>query len=88
VMPFHMGAFLAAAEADRAVVPIALSGTRSVLRSESWFPRRGPVRVAITTPVFPEGADWAAAIKLRDAARARIVGKSGEPELEYVPDVV
>ncbi len=29
----------------------------------------------------PEGDDWAAAIRLRDAARAQILERCGEPDL-------
>ncbi|NTW06738.1 MAG: AMP-binding protein, partial [Syntrophaceae bacterium] len=45
--PFHMGAFEAAVEADIPVVPVAIRGTRSVLRDKSRFPRRGAVIVTI-----------------------------------------
>jgi len=39
--PFHLGAFTVAAEAGVPVIPVAIRGTRSILRPESWFPRRG-----------------------------------------------
>ncbi|WP_455216861.1 AMP-binding protein, partial [Kaarinaea lacus] len=38
---FYMGAFITAAQASLPVVPIAIRGTRSMLRAGSWFPRRG-----------------------------------------------
>jgi 1-acyl-sn-glycerol-3-phosphate acyltransferase len=39
--PFHMGAFVVATQAGVPVVPLALHGTRSILRSGQWVPRRG-----------------------------------------------
>jgi 1-acyl-sn-glycerol-3-phosphate acyltransferase len=80
--PFHMGAFVVAAQAGVPVVPMALRGTRSILRADQWFPRRGPVRLSIGTPLAPTGSDWAAAIALRDAARVQILQGCGEPDLE------
>jgi 1-acyl-sn-glycerol-3-phosphate acyltransferase len=80
--PFHMGAFLAAAEAQVAVVPVAIRGTRAVLRSGHWFPRRGAISVVIGAPFTPAGTDWPAAIAARDAARAEILRHCGEPDLE------
>ncbi|MDR9437481.1 MAG: AMP-binding protein [Thiohalophilus sp.] len=81
LMAFHMGAFAAAAEADIAIVPITLRGTRSILRGDTWFPRHGAVNVSIGEPITPDGNDWAAAVHLRDAARSRILKQLGEPDL-------
>lgn len=88
VLPFHMGAFVAAADAGVPVVPIAVRGTRSILRDSSGFPRRGAVAVVIGAPLDPKapGAPddaWSAAIRLRDAARAHILRYCGEPDLEH-----
>ena len=41
LLPFQLGAFRAAVEANATVVPVVLRGTRSVLRNESWFPAAG-----------------------------------------------
>jgi 1-acyl-sn-glycerol-3-phosphate acyltransferase len=76
-----MGAFVAAAQAGVPVVPIAIRGTRSMLRPDSWFPRRGAVQVIVGTPIAPSGPDWASAVQLRDAARAVILRHGGEPDL-------
>ena len=80
--PFRMGAFIVAAETGTPVVPVAIRGTRSILRDGSWFPRRGAISVAIGEPLRPKGADWSAALALRDAARAEILKSCGEPDLE------
>jgi acyl carrier protein len=81
LMPFRTGAFQAAAQADIPVVPVALRGMRSVLRDGTWYLRRAPVTVHVGAPIAPEGGDWAAAVKLRDAARAEILRHCGEPDL-------
>jgi 1-acyl-sn-glycerol-3-phosphate acyltransferase len=80
--PFRMGAFVIAAEAGVPVVPVAFRGTRSMLRADGWIFRRGPIRVVFGDPIPPPGRDWAAAVKLRDAARAEILRHCGEPDLE------
>ncbi len=81
LMPFRTGAFQAAAQAGIPVVPVALRGVRSVLRDGSWTLRRHPVSVNIGTPITPEGENWPAAVKLRDAVRAEILRHCGEPDL-------
>jgi acyl carrier protein len=82
LLPFHMGAFVAAAEAGVPVVPVTIRGTRSLLRADSWFPHRGAVHVSVGAPILPVGTDWATAVKLRDAARAALLAHLGEPDLE------
>ena len=82
LLPFHMGAFVAAAEAGVPVVPVAIRGTRSILRSGSWFPRAGAVSVFVGEQIHPEGTDWDAAVKLRDASREVILRNVAEPDLE------
>ncbi len=86
--PFHMGAFEAAVEADVPVVPVAIRGTRSMLRDVSLFPRRGNINVTIGKPIAPRSMReasapdaWATAIKLREAAREYILHHCGEPDL-------
>jgi len=79
--PFRMGAFVIAAEAGSPVVPVAFRGSRSVLRADEWIFRRGPVRAVFGAPIAPTGTDWAAAVALRDAARAHILRHCGEPDL-------
>ena len=80
---FEMGAFVVAAQAQVPVVPVALHGTRSLLRDGSSFPRRSLITVAIAAPITPEGSDWSAALRLRDEARAAILETCGEPDLVY-----
>jgi acyl carrier protein len=80
--PFRMGAFTIAAQAGAAVVPIALRGTRSVLRDQQWLPRPRPIRVTILPALHPKGTEWLDRLSLREAARTAILPHCGEPALE------
>jgi 1-acyl-sn-glycerol-3-phosphate acyltransferase len=83
LLPFHMGAFVAAAEASAPVVPVVIRGTRSILRSDSWFPRRGAVMVTVCEAIVPHGRDWNSAVSLRNQARQEILDHLGEPDLTH-----
>lgn len=80
--PFHMGAFVAAAQAGVPAIPLAIRGTRAMYRPEHRFPRRGAVDIAIGQPVEAMGTDWAAAVQLQRAAREAVLRLSGEPDVE------
>jgi 1-acyl-sn-glycerol-3-phosphate acyltransferase len=82
LLPFKLGTFVAAAQANVPVVPIALRGTRSILRADQWFPRHGSVEMRIGKPIEPRGTDWSAAVDLRDRARVEMLWMCGEPDLE------
>jgi 1-acyl-sn-glycerol-3-phosphate acyltransferase len=77
-----MGAFVVAARTGAPVLPVALAGTRDVLRAEHWLPRRGRLLVTVGVAIVPDGSDWNAAVRLRDAARAAILKGAGEPDLQ------
>src|SRR5262245_45788462 len=76
-----MGAFVVAAQTGVPLVPLVITGTRSILRAGQWFPRRGAISVAIGAPIMPQGGDWTAAIALRDAARAQMLEYCHAPDL-------
>jgi 1-acyl-sn-glycerol-3-phosphate acyltransferase len=82
LMPFRAGAFQVAAQAGIAVVPVSLRGVRSVLRDETWYPRRSPIAAAFGAPIAPDGDDWNAILRLRERTRAEILKHCGEPDLE------
>jgi 1-acyl-sn-glycerol-3-phosphate acyltransferase len=81
LLPFRMGAFSIAAQAGVPIVPLTIRGTRTLLRDGQWFPRRGTISITIGEPISPEGTDWSAALKLRNAARVEILRHCGEPDL-------
>jgi 1-acyl-sn-glycerol-3-phosphate acyltransferase len=83
LLEFHIGAFLTAAQLGLPVVPVTICGTRSILRSDSWLIRRGAISVHIGAPIRPQGNDFDAALALRDAVRAEILGRCGEPDLGH-----
>ena len=84
LLPFRMGAFLTAAQSGTPLIPVTLCGTRSILRGDDWFPRRGRVEVVIGDPIQPSGTHWSAAIDLQKKVRAEILANCGEPDLERV----
>jgi 1-acyl-sn-glycerol-3-phosphate acyltransferase len=81
LLSFRLGAFLVAAESSRPVVPITIRGTRTILRGGQWFPRFGDISIEVAKPIAPDGTDFDAAIRLRDAARQEILERCGEPDL-------
>ncbi len=94
LLPFRLGAFLAAAEAGLPVVPVAIRGTRAILRADATLLRRGSISVTVGEPIWPQAArpvkdnaekqpdNWAAALALREQARAFIARHAGEPTLD------
>jgi len=82
LLPFRLGAFKAAVEAGRPVIPIGLRGTRKILPDGTWLPKRGPITVAIGPPITAEGSEWEELVRLRDLARREIARLAGE---EFVP---
>ena len=90
LLPFHMGAFAAAAQAKVPVVPVAIRGTRSILRAGTWMPRHGEITVSVGAPVAAEGDGdrWQTSLALRDGARAHMLAHGGEPDLAHESNVV
>jgi 1-acyl-sn-glycerol-3-phosphate acyltransferase len=78
---FYLGAFKVAADAALPILPGALRGTRSMLRSDQWFPRRSAISFVIGEPIMPTGTDLMSVVQLRDAVRAAILAHCGEPDL-------
>ncbi|MCK5002558.1 MAG: AMP-binding protein [Gammaproteobacteria bacterium] len=86
--PFHLGAFTVAAEAEVPVIPVAIRGTRSILRSGSWFPHHGSISIdigeALNSKDIMDKFDndiWHAALELRNQSREFILRHCGEPDL-------
>jgi 1-acyl-sn-glycerol-3-phosphate acyltransferase len=86
---FKMGAFVAAVEAGLPIVPVAIRGTRSLLRPDTYILRRGAVTVtacpAIDTQRLrdeTQADSWTLARKLRSMTREQILLHCGEPDLD------
>jgi fatty-acyl-CoA synthase len=82
--PFRLGAFKIATETNTPVCPIALQGTRSILRDDEKLMRPGRVMVTISEPIAPKGSEWQDVIELRSAVRAEIAKYCGEPSLDFI----
>ena len=82
LQPFRMGAFAAAAAAGIPVVPIAIAGTRQILRPDRRRPRPGRIRVVIGGPITTRQPGWTGALELRNAARGALVSCLPDPDLE------
>jgi len=79
---FYLGAFKVAAEAGLPILPGIIKGTRTVLRSDQWFPRHSAINIEIDDPVLPEGADFQSIVQLRGQVRQLMLARCGEPDLE------
>ena len=87
LLPFRLGAFKAAVENGRPVVPIAIRGTRELLPADTWLPCPARITVRIAAPLEPRAQGWQEMVRLCDAARAAIAAAcdaapAGSPEGE------
>ncbi|MCY4076970.1 MAG: AMP-binding protein [Acidobacteria bacterium] len=78
LLPFRLGAFRAAVDADCPVVPVAIRGARRIFPAETWLLRPGRVAVTFGPPLRPSGTGWSEIVRLRDEARAFIAEHCGE----------
>jgi acyl carrier protein len=83
VRPFHLGAFKAAAAAQREIVPVVLEGVRRALRDGTFLPRPGRITITVCPPLAPpsSAANWKEIVRVRDAAREIIAHFAREPLL-------
>jgi 1-acyl-sn-glycerol-3-phosphate acyltransferase len=80
VRPFKLGAFQLAGETGVEIVPIALKGTRRLLRDGTWIPRRGPIAVQIAKPLGTSRS-FADLVRVKEEAAESLARLSGEPRL-------
>jgi len=79
---FYLGAFKVAADANLPLLPGIIKGTRTVLRSDQWFPRHSAISIEIGDPVLPAGADFQSIVRLRDQVRQLMLARCSEPDLQ------
>jgi 1-acyl-sn-glycerol-3-phosphate acyltransferase len=77
--PFHLGAFAVAASTEAVIVPVAIGGTRAVVRPGSYMPRRSAVRAVVASPISPPSPSFRAEVGAAEVARGRIAALLGEP---------
>lgn len=82
--PFKLGAFKVAVETKMPILPIALAGTRSILRGNTYLFRPGMVKVHFSKAVMPQSQEWSEVIRLRNATRLEISKYCGEPTLDLI----
>ncbi len=80
LLPFRMGAFVLAARTASPVVPVCLTGSRTLLPGRELRPRFSRLKVAVNAPIISNDSEWKAALHLRDNARRQILLLSGEPD--------
>jgi 1-acyl-sn-glycerol-3-phosphate acyltransferase len=78
LLPFRLGAFRAAVDTGRPIVPVALAGTRRVFPDGTWLFRHAPITVTIGAPMEPQAGGWPEMVRLRDAAVDHIARACGE----------
>ena len=80
LLPFRLGAFRAAVETARPLVPVTIRGTRYILPAHTLLLRPGRITVTVGTPIVPATDSWQEIVRLRDLARGAIERETGEPE--------
>ena len=78
LLPFRLGAFQAAVETARPLVPVAIRGTRHIFPADTLLLRPGRVTLTIEPPLRPRTTGWDETIRLRDEARRAIALDVGE----------
>ncbi len=81
LLPFRLGAFVVAARTGTPIVPVTLTGTRTLLRGEELRPHYSVLQMQVGAPLLAAGNDWQAALQLRDSARRRILAQLGEADV-------
>ena len=72
LLPFRLGAFRAAVETGRPVVPVAISGTRDILPANTLLMSPGRITVSVGSPIMPTGNNWKEIVRLRNLSRVSI----------------
>ncbi len=80
--PFKMGAFKIAAQTQFPISPIALRGTRQILRANSFLLRPGKITLTVCPFLVAKGEQWEDLLALKNEAYQAIVKHCGEPVLE------
>lgn len=82
--PFRLGAFKVAVDAQVPVCPVAMQGTRVILRADQKTMRPGRINITICEPILPSGKEWQDVTHLKNVVRAEISKYCGEPSLDFI----
>jgi 1-acyl-sn-glycerol-3-phosphate acyltransferase len=83
--PFRLGAFHAAVATGAPVIPVAIRGSRQILRDGDRLPHPGCIHIWIGEPLTAAGTGWRDVVDLRNRAAAAIARHCGEPQLGAAP---
>ncbi|WP_163997521.1 AMP-binding protein [Pyxidicoccus caerfyrddinensis] len=72
MLPLKLGAFKAAVEAKRPLVPVHIEGTRRIWPRGWHLLRPGRITVVIGEPLLPEGRGWPEMVRLRERTRQEL----------------
>jgi len=81
--PFKMGAFKVAVESHAPICPIALEGTRHMMRGDNPLLTPKRINVTVGERCYPKSQDWQEVIRLHAVARQLIAEHCGEPVIDY-----
>jgi 1-acyl-sn-glycerol-3-phosphate acyltransferase len=80
LLAFHSGAFVMATKAGVPVVPAVLTGTRELFGEGMRLPGYSRIGITVLPAIAPVGEGREAANALREAVRAAILARCGEPD--------
>lgn len=78
---FKSGAFATAIKGEIPVVPLVISGARSILPAHVWFPRYGKLRVDLLRAIGPDDPAYGNSKTLAVQARQQMLRVLDEPDL-------
>jgi fatty-acyl-CoA synthase len=82
--PFKLGAFRVSVETNTALLPIAIHGTRQILREGEYLLKPRLITVTVGELILPQNEDWQEIIRLRREAYEQIARNCGEPSLDFI----
>lgn len=82
--PFKLGAFKLAIETQKSICPIAIQGTRKLLRSGTLLLRPTRISIRVGRPLPPRSSDWREAVRLRTVTRNEIAKHCGEQTIDII----
>lgn len=82
--PFRLGAFKMAVDTQTPICPLALQGTRVLLRDTEILLRPGYIKLTACEPISPQGHEWQDVTQLRTTVRTEIAKYCGEPSLDFI----
>lgn len=81
---FKLGAFNLSVETGLSICPIAIQGSRSILRGDKRLLQPGSIKITVGQPVTPLEKNWNEVVRLHILTRNEIAMHCGEPVLDLV----